>query len=337
LTDKPIHLPLVQLIFRRVNPHSFSIEKVFGTLKDTLQRKILVQSSCVPFYTSSVNNIFRNISFARKIRGDVFHVTGDVHYVVLGLPGEKTILTIHDNVYIRYSKGPKRFFFKWIFLKLPVGRCRFVTTISEKSKNEIVKYTGCNPDKVVVIPNPLNEHIYFIERNFNAANPVLLFIGSTPNKNLERVIRALKGISCTLEIIGRISEEHVALLKECGISYRQFIRLSDQEVADRYAACDMVVFASLYEGFGLPILEGQKAGRPILTSNISPMKEVAGEGACLVDPEDVESIRSGINKVIADGNYRDCLIQKGFENIKQYDVRKIADQYLKLYETIMNT
>jgi glycosyltransferase involved in cell wall biosynthesis len=329
-------LPLVQLIFRKTNPLFFSIEKVFASILSDLEKVVSVQSSYMPYYNSSISNMARNMWFARKSRADIYHITGDAHYIVLALPANKTMLTIHDSVFIRESKGLKRFFFKWIFLKLPVNKCRFVTTISEKSKNEIVRYTGCDPAKVIVIPNPVNEYIYFREKEFNSINPVLLFIGSTPNKNLDRIIQAISGISCVLEIVGRIPEEHLSLLKKYGINYRQLANLSDSEMADRYAASDIILFASLYEGFGLPILEGQKAGRAVLTSNIAPMDEVAGEGACLVDAEDIDSIRSGIKKIIEDGSYRSLLIKKGFENTERYDTKKIATQYLELYKKILN-
>ncbi len=329
-------MPIVQLIFRKQNPLFFSIEKVFASLLDDLQKEISVQSRHVPFYSSSLTDLARNMIFAGKGEADIFHITGDVHYVALALPAKRTILTIHDAVFIRESKGLKRLFFKWIFLKLPVKKCRIVTTISEKSKNEIVEFTGCDPKKVVVIPNPVDKHIYFREKEFNIADPVLLFIGSTPNKNLDRIIEAVAGISCTLEIVGRIPEEHLLLLKKYHIRFRQYINLSEEDMADRYAACDIIIFASLYEGFGLPILEGQKAGRAVLTSNISPMKEVAGAGACLVDPFNPDSIRSGIKRIMEDKGYRSDIIKKGFENVHQYDNQQIADQYLKLYSRIMN-
>ncbi len=94
------------------------------------------------------------------------------------------------------------------------------------------------------------------------------------------------------------------------------------------------LFPSTYEGFGLPVIEGQKAGRPVITSNISPLQEVAGGGACLVDPLDIQSIRSGILQVINNGEYRLEIVQKGFENVKQYIPEKIAGEYIKVYQQV---
>jgi glycosyltransferase involved in cell wall biosynthesis len=331
-------LPIVQLIFRKNNPLFFSIEKVFDALMESIKKRISIRVEYMPFYSSSISNMLGNIRFVKKkSKADIYHVTGDVHYVVLGLPADRTILTIHDSVFIRDSKGLKQKFFIWMFLKLPVKHCRFITTISEKSKEEIIHYTDCDPSKVVVIPNPVNIQIVYNERQFNSFKPILLFIGSTPNKNLDRIIEALDGLSCTLKILGRIPEAHLLLLEKFEINFTQVLNLSETQMADCYSTSDVVIFPSLYEGFGLPILEGQKAGRAVVTSNISPMKEVAGEGACIVDPYDVASIRSGIKRLIEDAQYRERVIKSGFENIKKYETQAIADQYLKLYTAILDT
>ena len=127
------------------------------------------------------------------------------------------------------------------------------------------------------------------------------------------------------------------LLGKYNIKYRNSVNLSQQEVIDSYVECDFLVFTSLYEGFGLPIIEAQKVGRPVITSQIDPMMEVAGSGALLVDPYDVQDIRRGISEIIENQALRQLLIDEGQKNATKFDPEYSAAQHLKIYRSMMKT
>ncbi len=111
-------------------------------------------------------------------------------------------------------------------------------------------------------------------------------------------------------------------------------RLTDAELAEAYRRCDMVVFASLYEGFGLPILEAQATGRPVITSNISAMPEAAGDGALFVDPYSVESIREAVLRIKNEPQLREQLVRKGLENVERFRAAAVAARYAEIYRKL---
>jgi glycosyltransferase involved in cell wall biosynthesis len=313
----------------------FSIERIFQQLMPAFRQHIEIMEWEAPGSAFTPIQLWKNIRSAKKCRADVFHITGDIHYIILGLPGRRTLLTVHDCVFLYSATGIKRRLLKWLLLDLPVRRSRLVTAISEATKQDILRNTGCTPDKIIVIPDPIPDTIYFSTPVFNAEQPALLFVGVTPNKNLLRVAEALEGIPCRLDVIGRLSTEQESTLATRGINFTQRSGLTDTEMAEVYAAADIVLFPSTFEGFGLPIVEGQKAGRPVITSRLQPMESTAGAGACLVDPFDPASIREGVLKVLGDKTYREQLVKAGLENIARYSAGHIASQYTNCYKRIL--
>jgi glycosyltransferase involved in cell wall biosynthesis len=327
----------IAFIFRKPNPAFFSIERVFyGIIAEMRRLGMAVEQFTVPRYGPAPAN-FRSVAHRFGVgKADIYHVTGDIHYAVLLLPRRHTVLTIHDCGFLYEQRWIKRAILKRLFLDWPVRRCRMVTTISEATKKDIVRVTGCDPGKIKVIPNPIRENIIYVERPFRRDRPRILFVGITPNKNLSRVIRALSGLSCHLRIIGVAPKDAVADLEAQNIEYSSAAGLTDKEMAAEYINADILLFPSLFEGFGLPIVEAQKTGRVVITSNRSPMKEVAGEGACLADPESEAAIRDGVIRVTEDAGYRQGLIAAGRANAERFNTSVIAAQYVSCYRELLH-
>jgi len=323
-------------IFRKRNPSFFSIEKVFALIQPGLEKKALLSYLLLPHYTRGLVSVFRNLRFIKRTASaDIFHITGDTHYAVLALPASRTILTIHDCVFLHSTGGFKRKVLKWLLLDMPVNRSALVTTISEFTKQEILRFTNCNADKIVVIPNPVNSNIYFQQKDFNAEKPVIFFIGTTPNKNLERVAAALRGLRCHLLILGNPTTAQQSVLAENQIEFSTRFNISEADLALLYAQSDIVLFPSTFEGFGLPILEAQKAGRVVITSTTEPMKTVAGKGAILADPYSISSIREAFSLCVTARDIRETCIAEGFINIKKYEAEAVASAYFSLYERLV--
>lgn len=310
---------------------NYSLEFIFEDVRYRLLDTILPKIAISSFYSKGLFKRVYNILEAPFRHGDVNHITGDIHYIALLLQKEKSILSIMDCGFMLGKTGLSAFILKTFWLDLPVRKVKYVTTISEYTRQEVLKFTRVNPAKVVVIPVAISEIYKPSFKVFNEANPRILQIGRASNKNFERIVKALMGLSCTLVCIGKLSNEELELLKANGIIYENYFSLTDDEVKNQYEQCDIMMFPSTLEGFGMPIVEAQMVGRAVITSNVTSMPEVAGDGACLVDPYSIEEIRNATLKVINDEVYREELIAKGLENVKRFDPNKIAKQYERLY------
>lgn len=323
----------VVFFFRKPAPQFNSIEELFETISQRLSNNMAIEKICMPYQRISLKKIVGNIKYARKNSGKLNLITGHINYIALGLRG-KTILTIHDIGSSLQGNLIHSFFVRIFWYWIPALMVKKITVISEFSKNELVKLIPFAKHKIKVIYNPVNERLKYTPKVFNSENPTILVVGTKANKNIENTIKALNGIPCELHIIGKLTTEQISILAQSGIKYHNQFFISYEEIVKAYQSCDFLCFASTYEGFGMPIIEAQAIGRPVLTSNFGAMKEVAGKGACLVDPYSITSIKSGIEKLIENDAYRTNLIQQGLKNVERFKLDIITNEYLNLYKEL---
>lgn len=320
----------VVIIYRQRRSTAHSIEELFRTVAAELRNHVEV----IEYETGSRWQALLDAWRLRKLKADLYHVTGDINFLVLLLPRRRTILTVHDIGHLVHNlSGLQKWIYKWIWMMLPCHYAASVTVISEATRNEIEKHLGIHRT-FIVVPNCYPAHFTRRLNRAHNAIPKILQVGTSPHKNLSRVIDAVKDMECCLVIIGPLNNAQLSRLAETGIKYESYVDLTPEKLVDQYALADIVCFASLHEGFGLPIIEAQVIGRPVITSNISPMCDVASDSACLVNPYDAESIREAINKLLVDEEYRSALVEKGCRNAERYTPSIVASKYIAVYQDI---
>ncbi|QEM66878.1 glycosyltransferase family 4 protein [Geobacter sp. FeAm09] len=268
--------------------------------------------------------------------------------------GSKCIVIVHDLIFFVYPEWTGLWGRLWRFL-LPYSINKNVQLFS------ISANTACDIPRYIPSFNtdiPITEIVLGYDRtvfNANGANreflaehqlpqdlQYIMFVGNAePRRNLDSVIKALAaantflGQEFHLVVAGKNDhcEEQIMQTaeKEGAQDYVHIVGyLDDERLASFYRIALAYVYPSFYEGFGLTVVEAMGCGCPVITSNNSSLKDVAGDAALLVDPADQEQITAALTRVLSDAELRACLIQRGYENIKKYD-------WDKMMETILTT
>ena len=313
----------------------FSIKKVFNTISHEVSKNHEVREYYIPAHRADLMSVLKNIFYVFKQRDKygINHITGDVHYCILALIGCKSVLTIHDLSSLDFAKNPlKKALIKFLWYKLPILIANKIVCISEHTRIEVSKIT--KRKDIAVIYNAVDPLFEFSPKQFNTLNPIILQVGTALNKNLGNTIKALNSIPCHMAIIGSVETSILNLLEENKILYSIKEGLTDSELLEEYQKCDIVSFCSIYEGFGMPIIEGNAIGRCVITSGVSPMNEIASNSACLVNPNEILSIKNGFTKIISDDDFRHSLINNGLSNIKRFKAANVSITYLKLYSKL---
>jgi glycosyltransferase involved in cell wall biosynthesis len=326
--------PRVVLLMRRAHPGYHSIERLFEWIEPHLSERFTVRIVRVPCGSGGLLGCARNLAFTARQRADVVHVTGDIQYCALAVRRRKCILTIHDLGSLGRLTGIRKRLFALLWYALPVRWAGQVTVISAETGRQLARCFPASAGKAEIIPNGVGDAFRDSYRATWTRTGKLrvLQVGTGPNKNLERVAAATAGLPARLRIIGTLSDEQRSLLDALDLEWSSAADLPADELVGEYRDSDVLVFASTYEGFGLPVAEAQAIGLPVITSAIAPMTDVAGDGALLVDPNDVRKIRSGLERLIASPELGRRLSEAGRRNVERFGTRAVADRYAAVYE-----
>jgi glycosyltransferase involved in cell wall biosynthesis len=273
-----------------------------------------------------------------------------------------SVLTIHDVIPFTFREAQSLFtnLLKYRPSIRKAGRLNdIIATVSEFSKRDIAAKVGIPLGKIRVIynglrdPNPPNRDLErHLKQRFGLDERFILNVGGIhERKNIVRLVHAFskfiakKGYRGKLVVTGkargapyqdRMRRLCDRVVRETGVEERVVFTdfISEEELDALFRMTDMLVYPSLYEGFGIPVLEAMKLGVPAVTSSTSALPEVAGGAALLVDPADVEAIASAMARMLTDKDLRNELRARGIERAKAYTWDRNAEAYLEVYREL---
>ncbi len=285
-------------------------------------------------------------------RLDLFHAT---HYVLPPLWKSRAVVTIHDIIHLLYPQFlPNRaaHFYARLMIRRALHRADRIITVSYNSKRDLVDYFGVPGSRTEVIYNgvsaqfrpdvPAEERRRVVEK-YGLQTPYLLFLGGEkPHKNVQNVVRAFaearrsRSLPHALVLAGPLPkstgrlETLVSALDLAEQVFRPGI-VAEEDLPGLYASADAFLYPTLYEGFGLPVVEAMACGTPVLTSSTSALREIAGGYAYLVDPMDVDAIAAGIVLLSTDDKVRADLTELGKKRALDFSWEKAAERTLEVY------
>jgi alpha-1,3-rhamnosyl/mannosyltransferase len=292
----------------------------------------------------------------RRLRPDVYHAT---HYVLPAHLPCPAVVTIHDIIHLLFPQFLKNRL-ALLYARLMIGRSlrlgRRIITVSESTRDDVQDFFGIGGSALRVVYNGVDEvfrralpaeEIQAKLQRFRLRAPYLLFVGNPkPHKNVENLLRAyaraleLAPGDTTLACVGDRDGESARLHFLCrslGIAERvAFLgHVAEDDLPALYQGALAFLYPSLYEGFGLPVVEAMASGVPVITSTSAALREVASGSADLVNPHDVEDIAKAIVRCITSPEHRRALAAKGILRSADFDWRTTAERTLEIYREAM--
>jgi glycosyltransferase involved in cell wall biosynthesis len=273
----------------------------------------------------------------------------------------KTVVTVHDVIPLvmpEYRERPQNRMYT-DFVAFTVRRANAIITVSEYSKQDIVRMLKIPEERIHVIGNAVDASYRPITdtrlidsvRDRYGIGPkyILYFGGFDIRKNVQRVLRAYAALPESIQeeyqlvIAGRLHllghplyPDPRPMVQELGLDERVVMtgQIREQDKAPLYSAASLYLFPSLYEGFGIPVLEAMACGAAVVTSDQTALPEVVGDAARLVDPNSVEAITAAMAELLEDDALRNSLRERALERARHFSWQRVAEQTLDVYKKL---
>jgi glycosyltransferase involved in cell wall biosynthesis len=265
--------------------------------------------------------------------------TGSCHYFSPGYCpplrwAGPVAFTVHDLIHLDVAgerSGIKHAYYERV-VKPAAKRANVVFTVSEFSRTRILEWAGIPSEQVVVAGNGVDDAYFEVGPGATLGRPFILHVGNhKPHKNLSRLIAAFAMLADDDVLLALTGDSDPALMgvaRDCGVADRvRFLgRVPEADLPSFYRGAAALAIPSLYEGFGLPALEGMAAGRPVVASDRTALPEVVGNAGIMVDPTDVESIAQGLSVAISDSAAIQRSSHLGPRRARRFGWNEVADR-----------
>jgi len=329
----------------------------FNTSPNKKSLKYKMVNSLVNTVKDISDNIDRN-RYSNLVKnkvkpGNVKHITyQDLGYLLNSIKLERSIVTCHDLIPWAFENNRSSY---WKNNIKGLKKADRIITISQFSKNEIIKYLKYPEDKIHIVPDGVDRSFYFKNPNKNVLSKlnlsndkkIVLYVGSEePRQNVDKLIKAFaklkkKEPEVKLLKIGTpnlygMREKLLKLINDLNLQgdviFTGFI--PEEDLPKWYNAADLLVYPCAYAGFGLPPLEAMACGTPVITSNTTSLPEVVGDAGIMVNPNNINELADKMHEVLTNNGLREDMTKKGLKRAKMFNWNESAKKTMKIYEDL---
>lgn len=307
------------------------------------------------FFWKKLSSIWRQGPVVQQIQNDgieLYHgLSGEIPRGIQRL-GIKTVVTIHDLIFLRYPNLYSHFDRKMHTKKFQYAATHAdrIIAISEQTKNDIIEFLEVDAAKIEVVYQGCHavfktektvEQQQEVQRKYKLPERFILNVGTIePRKNALQIVKAIKDIDTNLVIVGRKTAYYQEIQSYIGAHELQekvyFLEgLSLQELAILYSMADLFVYPSIFEGFGIPIIEALYAKTPVITTQGGVFPEAGGPSSMYVDPEDTIALQKAITVVLSSEEKRKEMREKGYTFVQKFNDDVIAKNVMRIYKQLL--